>query len=138
MIGAKTQFTRERVTVDCSKGKIRTEQHHANATNINKIVAKMRKGGLVPMSTSQELVGDFTSAEDYFATRNSLMEAQKKFMSLPASIRQRFKNNPMELIGFLNSEENRAEAEKLGLVSPRVQPPKTDAETAAPQENQKT
>ena len=37
-------------------------------------------------------------------------------MALPAHLRARFENDPAQLIDFLGDENNRSEAEKLGLL----------------------
>ena len=38
-------------------------------------------------------------------------------MTLPADLRKRFSNDPGQLLSFLENEDNRAEAIKLGLVN---------------------
>jgi len=44
-------------------------------------------------------------------------------MELPAKMRARFHNDPQELLEFISNEENRAEAEKLGLVAKKPETP---------------
>ena len=47
---------------------------------------------------------------------NRVLAAKTEFESLPAQIRARFQNDPAQLIEFLQDENNRPEAEELGLV----------------------
>lgn len=118
-------------TVVSSKSK--TEQAHIGSTNINAIITKMRRTGTVPATSAQPMFGDFTNVGDYTECRNRVMEAQKIFDLLPSSVRARFANNPEKIIEFLSSEENRPEAEKLGLVLPRKEVPETPEQTETPQ-----
>lgn len=99
-----------------------TVQSEKDSCDINLIVNKYMKTGLMTnVRTDQPMYGDFSSAVDYHDTVLRAQEAQDRFMTLPAAIRARFSNDPGELIDFLASEENRAEAIKLGLVpSPQV------------------
>jgi phage internal scaffolding protein len=48
---------------------------------------------------------------------NALIAAETEFAALPAQIRIKFANDPSNLVQFLDNPENRAEAEKLGLVN---------------------
>jgi len=50
---------------------------------------------------------------------NTIREAQEAFMKLPSGTRARFQNNPQIFTEFFTKEENRYEAEKMGLVIPR-------------------
>lgn len=64
------------------------------------------------------MFGDFTSAptglQDAY---NRILDAQVKFFELPSAVRERFANDPMQLLAFLMDPRNRPEAEKLGLVN---------------------
>jgi Chlamydia-phage Chp2 scaffold (Chlamy_scaf) len=47
---------------------------------------------------------------------NAVIAADAAFMQLPADIRTRFNNDAGAFVDFCSDENNRAEAEKLGLV----------------------
>lgn len=108
----------QRVTFE-SKQETKTEQAHAASTNINKIVQRYKKTGLMPISSMQAMYGDFTSFDDYHAAQNQIINANNNFMALPSDIRKRFDNDPGQLLEFLNDEKNRKEAEEMGLI-PRL------------------
>jgi len=65
--------------------------------------------------------------------QNQLLQAQADFMDLPAKIRQRFNNNPAELIAFLQSPSNVDEAVELGLME-KISKPEPKPEPPAPAE----
>lgn len=49
-----------------------------------------------------------------------LIDAQEKFDALPASIRKRFDNNPLNMVEFCKDPENHEEGVKLGLFNKPV------------------
>lgn len=105
----------KRVSVMLSSKSI-VEQNHKKAVNINTIVAKARKGQYVPPSRGEPMYGDFTNADDYLGCQLRVMHAQEMFMELPSTIRNRFRNDPAELIEFCNDPENEQEARELGIL----------------------
>ncbi len=115
-------YYRENGTISCTTvntSPTLTIQSEKDTCDINKIVAKYLKTGMMTnIRTDQPRYGDFTSAVDYHDSILRAQEAQDAFMQLPASIRARFYNDPGKLIDFLQDENNRAEAIKLGLVNP--------------------
>lgn len=79
---------------------------------------------------------DFSGIPDYQESLNKMNEALALFGDLPLNIRQRFHDSPVELLAFLQDENNRAEAESLGIIEktvktsepPPVTPPVTKNE----------
>lgn len=97
-------------------GKSRVEQHHKQACDINNIVSKYRKTGLLPEREGRPHYGDFTSGGDFQECMNMITEAEESFADLPSNLRKRFNNDPAALIDFMSDESNLDEAVKLGLV----------------------
>ena len=93
-----------------------TQQHFKDETDINNILRQFNITGLLPESPLSPRYGDFTGIVDYHSALNSVIAAEDGFMELPAMLRARFNNDPAQLIDFLNDENNRSEAEKLGLL----------------------
>lgn len=114
-------FFRENGTVSCrtlNSGEIMTIQSEKDSCDINLIVAKYKKTGLMTnWRKDPPRYGDFSSSVDYHDSLLRAQNAQDDFMLLPASIRTRFNNDPGELIDFLSDSNNRAEAIELGLVA---------------------
>jgi len=99
-----------------------TEQSHRKKCNINTIMAKARKGQMIPITEREPVFGDFTGVSDFHTAQNAVIEARSRFMELPADLRRRFGNDPGELLGFLSDPQNEAEAVELGLVARPVKP----------------
>lgn len=93
-----------------------TEQHHKQECDINHIIKKYDKNGVLTHVTRIEATYGDTSGEDYKQIRDKLIKAQYAFLDLPAKIRSRFDNDFTELIAFMDNPENRDEAIKLGLI----------------------
>lgn len=109
-----------------------TQQNFHEETDINNIMAKFAKTGLVDhVNKVQGAYGDFTSVQDYQLHLDQVMAAGDAFMALPATIRRRFDNDPAHLVAFLGDPRNRDEAIALGLIEPPP-PPEPKADQAKP------
>lgn len=92
------------------------QQHFKDECDINNILRQFNITGLLPQSPLSPRYGDFTGIGDYHTALNRVIAAQEEFEALPAQIRARFENDPAKLIEFLEDDNNRPEAESLGLV----------------------
>jgi phage internal scaffolding protein len=92
------------------------QQHFKDECDINNILRQFNITGLLPANPVSPRYGDFSGIGDYHTALNRVIAAQDEFESLPAQIRARFDNDPSKLIEFLDDENNRPEAESLGLV----------------------
>jgi phage internal scaffolding protein len=92
------------------------QQHFKEECDINTILQKFNITGLLPEAPLSPRYGDFSGIGDYHTALNRVIAAQDEFEGLPAQIRARFDNDPAQLIEFLQDENNRPEAEELGLV----------------------
>lgn len=94
-----------------------TQQHFRKSTNINDIISKYHKTGVLPVQSMRpKNFGDFTGVVDYMDAMIRVKRVNEEFRSLPSKVRKRFENNPAELIAFLEKEGNRQEAIELGLI----------------------
>jgi len=96
----------------------RAQQHHKDECDINVILDRFGKTGQIPVNAISGTYGDFSGVHDYHTAMNALIAADSEFAALPANIRNRFANDPANLVQFLDNPNNQAEAEKLGLVNP--------------------
>jgi len=92
------------------------QQHAKDECDINTIVRRFGLTGELPSNVRAPQYGDFTMATDYHTAMNAVIAANESFMQLPADIRTRFNNDAGAFVDFCSDENNRAEAEKLGLV----------------------
>lgn len=106
------------------KGK--TQQQFETQTNINNIVARYRKTGVLgnPLAPNmrQAVFGDFSSGADYQSVCNRIINAQNEFMGLKPELRARFGNDVGQLVDFMSKPENRKECVELGLLPKSVLP----------------
>jgi phage internal scaffolding protein len=93
------------------------QQHFKDECDINNILKQFNITGLLPESALSPRYGDFTGVVDYHSALNQVIAAEDEFMALPAELRARFGNDPAQLIDFLNDDNNKNEAIKLGLVN---------------------
>ena len=96
-----------------------TQQQFKDECDINKIMDRYLRTGVLSdplQNRGTPKYGDYADIGDYMDHMNKVVEAIEMFEALPASIRKRFNNNPGELIDFVMDENNRTEAEFLGLI----------------------
>jgi len=101
----------------------RTQQHFKDETDINNILRQFNITGQLPNKAITPQYGDFTGIRDYHSALNAVIAAEDEFMTLPATLRARFDNDPAALIQFLDNPENKTEAIKLGLLNPEASAP---------------
>jgi phage internal scaffolding protein len=95
-----------------------TEQAHKRETDVNEIVKKYDKTGLIThIANFEAKFGDMTGME-FQKAQEMVANAKSQFEMLPSEIRNRFANDPMNLLKFMEKKENRDEAIKLGLIHP--------------------
>jgi len=106
----------------------RTQQHFKDETDINNILRMFNITGQLPKKALTPQYGDFSGVVDYHTALNAVIAAEDEFMTLPATLRARFDNDPAALVQFLDNPENLNEAQKLGLVKkPEASAPNTES-----------
>jgi len=132
----KTQRERKRLQLNFPDDGL-TQQNFQDETDINNIMAKFAKTGLVDhVNKVTGSYGDFTTVQDYQLHLDQVMAATEAFMALPAKVRQRFENDPSHLLAFVQDPRNRDEAIALGLVEPPP-PPEPKAAEQRPEASEK-
>lgn len=102
--------------LDFSKSVSRTKQEMKAETDINEIMKRYIRFGTLPPGVGIGRYGDFSKVEDYQAALNLVMDAEGQFAALPARVRDRFQNDPSQLLAFVQDAKNLEEARKLGLL----------------------
>ena len=99
-----------------------TKQSFVDDCDINTIMRRYEATGAFPDHMNQRAgrgqFGDFSDVSDFQSALNTVIAAESAFADLPARLRDRFGNDPEQLLRFLNDENNRDEAISLGLVPP--------------------
>jgi len=97
----------------------RVQQNLHETTDINRIMAKYQKTGLLThVNTYAGEYGDFSGVPDYKTGLERVQAAEEMFASLPAKIRDRFFNDPARFIEFATDKSNQQEMRDLGLAPP--------------------
>nr|DAV55805.1 MAG TPA: Scaffold protein [Microviridae sp.] len=108
--------------VDCSLELSVTKQEFAAECDINNIMARFERTGVLDFVKEHEgRYGDAT-ALDYHAALNLVSDANSLFEDMPAALRSRFKNSPEEFMAFMDDFRNVQEAVDLGLATLRPAP----------------
>lgn len=113
----KAYKPRKRVQIKMSDS--RTEQSHANECDINQILSQYIKSGTFNanlLEKHNKLYGDFTG-HDFEEAQNLIAKAQSLFEELPAIVRKRFNNSPVQFLDFAGDENNMTEMVKMGLAN---------------------
>lgn len=99
-----------------------TIQSAADECDINRMIDRYNRTGsyhgLISQPSAAPSFGDFSDVSSYHEAQNKILAADSAFAALPAAVRDRFRNNPAELISFLEDPNNFDEARLLGLVPP--------------------
>lgn len=98
----------------------KAQQQFKDECDINNIVRRFGVTGMVNASTKVPNYGDFTGVSNYHQAMNVVAQANTAFHELPAHLRYKFGNDPGRLVDFLENDDNRKEAEELGLVNRKV------------------
>lgn len=100
-----------------ARSKSRTQQNFRDDVNVNTIMRKARRTGVLPVKQPVEnYFQDLIGYEDYHTSLNKIMAIDKLFAQLPAKCRNKFKNDPAEILTFLQDPKNKAEAQEIGLI----------------------
>ena len=95
----------------------RTKQSMRDDTNINNIMAKYVKTGLVTHANANAGRYEFTTGDDFQSSVQLIQQAQELFDGLPSSTRRKFDNDPAAFLTFVADPENEAEMREMGLMN---------------------
>lgn len=113
---------RQKVVVVC--GPSRTKQSFREKVNVNSIVARYNKTGMVDhVSSKTPFYGDVSNIASYQEALAVVASANDLFNAMDSRVRERFANDPLRMIQFLQDPSNLDEAIKLGMVAKRPEEP---------------
>lgn len=112
-------------------GKSRTKQSEARQADINWIVAKYEKTGIIPVSQRAGFFADVSTVGDYRAVLDRVQEAGEFFMQQPAALRAEFENDPTKFLDFVSTATADQLREKGLLEAEGEEPPVEEVPPAA-------
>lgn len=118
-----------------------TEQTHMKSCDVNNIIKRYERTGVVEhVSKREPRYMDVSECPDYHESLQIVKEVEEMFSSMPAVLRDRFDNDAGVYLSWINDPENKEEAEELGLLPalPNEQPPTEGGGGEASGSSQKT
>ncbi len=110
---------------DDSRCVSRTKQSFAKDADINNILAKFLKTGVLGSGLVSERIGafaDVSSGDSYRNVLDKVAAAEASFMTLDSDVRFRFDNKVANVLDFLADPDNHDEAVELGLIEAPAPP----------------
>jgi len=94
-----------------------TKQDMQEECDINNILARYQKTGLMTHVKNSGGYQDLPSDVDYQTGLNVIIEAQASFDALPSSTRREFGNDPAAFLAFVEDPKNVARMADMGLLN---------------------
>ena len=113
-------WDRKRVISDYSLEPSLTKSEFKDECDINNVVARALRTGVLPGIDRQALYGDFSQVTDYATAQVKIAEAKQSFEQLPSDIKEQFDNDVTKLLDWIDNPDNEEEAIKLGLLPGEV------------------
>jgi len=96
------------------------KQSAKDECDINRIMARFEATGQLPeMISANPAYGDFSDVPSFLDSLNIVSKAEAQFMALPAAVRDRFQNSPVNMLAFCADPANAQEMIKMGLAVSR-------------------
>jgi len=127
----KFDIQSEKTGLSCLDASL-TQQQFAEEADINTIVNRFLKTGVMPTPNTFPQYVDFEGIFDYQSAMNLVRAADESFMRMDAKVRSRFNNSPQEFLEFFANPENTQEAIRLGLAIPQPSAVTQVTEEASP------
>jgi len=94
-----------------------TQQHSKDEVDINLIMARYIKTGVLDHVAKYEPQYSENTATDYHESMNIVIRANDMFADLPSSVRKQFDNNPAEFLNFVQNPDNISKLAEMGLTN---------------------
>lgn len=127
------------------EGESVTKQEFAAECDINNIMARYKKEGVITHINNREPEYGNVDGQDFAESMRIVTEAQTMFADLPSDVRLRFNNDPGQLLDFVQTPGNEKEMRELGLTvkeppeaSETPSEPPADPPAETPPEAEKT
>ena len=100
----------------------RAKQAFKDECDINVIVKRFGIGYELPSSFRLPQFGDFSGIDSFEDAANAIAVAHENFDMLPADVRARFSNNPVDFVNFVTNADNFDDVVKMGLAKAKEAP----------------
>lgn len=103
-----------------------TKQEFQYECDVNNVVKQFKPHHMQAMLAANLASGAYTDlpdAYDYQDALHMVRDAEERFLTMPAKVRDRFGQDPANFLAFINNPDNLDEARTLGLAAPAAPPP---------------
>lgn len=94
-----------------------TQQHSKDEVDINLIMARYIKTGVIDHVAKYQPQYTENSQQDYHQSMNIILKSNEMFAELPSSVRKQFSNDPAAFLDFVNDESNHDKLQDMGLTN---------------------
>lgn len=112
----RSAYDGSRISVVVRSGPGRTKQSFREECNINTIMAKYQRTGLIEAVNKIQPAYADVAGFDFQYAMDQILLSQQMFAELPSSVRKRFNNEPRLFVEFVGDPANKDEAVRLGLI----------------------
>lgn len=114
-VGFRTAYGARLKVATAPVGASMTEQCHTQECDVNRIVNRYHKTGVLGQQANKVLQYGFAPALDFRDALDLVRAAEAQFAAVPSDIRKRFDNNPATFLAFVENPANAEELVKMGL-----------------------
>lgn len=115
----RTAYGEKKKVVSKPVGESMTKQSFKKECDINNILAKYRKTGMIDhIRENNGQYVDVPESFDYHGAMNIVAKASSMFEELPSDLRKKFDNDAGAFLDFVNNPENADAMCELGLMKP--------------------
>ncbi len=106
-----------------------TEQSHRDDLNINNILKKFQKTGVIDHVKEHGATYGDVPAQDFREAQEIITTASSMFEELPSRARKHFDNDPAKFLEAMQNPDTKTETlHKIGLLNPDYTPPNATEE----------
>lgn len=105
---------KERVPISFAKTG-RTKQQDADKTNINLIMKKFLKTGVIDFTNKHEASYGFATSDSFQESLQIIQTATEMFDDLPSQLRTKFNHDPATFLDYVQNPDNQDTLYELGL-----------------------
>ncbi len=110
---AHTKIPRSQINFD--QDKKQTESHHAESCDVNCIINRFKKTGVLEHRNTHRGTYGFASSQTFQDAMQIVAQGNSLFSELPSEIRDKFNHDPAQFLEFVQDEKNAPEMVELGL-----------------------
>lgn len=103
-----------------------TQQHSKDEVDINNIMKRYRKTGVIDHVAKHEGQYGVHNSIDYHEGMNVIAQANEMFAELPSQVRKEFQNDPAQFLDFVENPENIPKLHEMGLTKTPMSLPSDD------------